>query len=42
MQQSFPSVLGMAKKYDDGDVWAALVANANVGGENVHRGAGKG
>ena len=32
----------MAKKYEDGDVWAALVANANVGGENVHRGAGKG
>lgn len=22
-----------------GDVWRALLANANVGGENVHRGA---
>lgn len=28
----------MAKKYD-GDAWAGLLANANVGGENVHRGA---
>lgn len=38
MQQSLPSVLAMTKKYSGGDVWAALLANANVGGENVHRG----
>ena len=28
----------MAAKYADADVWTALLANANVGGENVHRG----
>ena len=29
----------MHKKYSGDDVWKALLANANVGGENVHRGA---
>ncbi len=36
--------LGMVGKYaptaaDPGGVWRPLLANANVGGENVHRGA---
>jgi len=29
----------MAAKYEKANVWSALLANANVGGENVHRGA---
>jgi ADP-ribosylglycohydrolase len=29
----------MAKYMPHGDAWTGLVANANVGGENVHRGA---
>ena len=29
----------MAKKYGGDDVFDALLVNANVGGENVHRGA---
>jgi len=28
----------MTKKYSGGDVFQALLNNANVGGENVHRG----
>ena len=36
--RSLPTVLAMAKKYSGGDVFQALLNNANVGGENVHRG----
>ena len=40
LDQSFPPTLDMILKYDKKkDVWTGLVANANVGGENVHRGA---
>merc|ERR1712151_272822 len=40
LDQSFPPTLDMILKYDkEKDVWTGLVANANVGGENVHRGA---
>jgi len=44
LQQSFPPALNMACKYgresgDGAKAWEGLVANANVGGENVHRGA---
>ncbi|KAK7232032.1 ADP-ribosylglycohydrolase [Aureococcus anophagefferens] len=38
-RQSLPSALAMAKKYGGDDVFDALLVNANVGGENVHRGA---
>ena len=39
LQQSFPPALDMMAKYvPEGDAWTGLVANANVGGENVHRG----
>lgn len=43
LSQSLPGLLDMTAKYgkfssNDG-VWRALVANANVGGENVHRGS---
>lgn len=38
--QSVPSLLDMVAKYMPGcDVWKALLANANVGGESVHRGS---
>ena len=33
-----PNVLSAAKN-GGGDVWSALLANANRGGENVHTGA---
>ena len=40
LDQSFPPALDMILKYDkEKDAWTGLVANANVGGENVHRGA---
>ena len=40
LSQSVPSLLDMIAKYMPGnDVWKALIANANVGGENVHRGS---
>mmetsp|Transcript_17499 Transcript_17499/g.22814 ORF Transcript_17499/g.22814 Transcript_17499/m.22814 type:complete len:82 (+) Transcript_17499:927-1172(+) len=29
----------MARKYREQSVWQALIANANAGGENVHRAA---
>jgi len=38
IDQSFPSVLYLAARYAD-DFEEALVANANVGGDNCHRGA---
>lgn len=36
-----PSALDMAARHahTDADVWSSLLFNANVGGENVHRGA---
>eukprot|EP00568_Trieres_chinensis_P015438 CAMPEP_0183319354 /NCGR_PEP_ID=MMETSP0160_2-20130417/63314_1 /TAXON_ID=2839 ORGANISM="Odontella Sinensis, Strain Grunow 1884" /NCGR_SAMPLE_ID=MMETSP0160_2 /ASSEMBLY_ACC=CAM_ASM_000250 /LENGTH=379 /DNA_ID=CAMNT_0025485809 /DNA_START=93 /DNA_END=1232 /DNA_ORIENTATION=+ len=37
---SLPTLLDMISKYSrKGDAWTGLLANANVGGENVHRGA---
>ncbi|KAL7539316.1 hypothetical protein ACHAXR_009177 [Thalassiosira sp. AJA248-18] len=43
LSQSLPPTLDMLCKYTkqiDGDgLWKALIANANIGGENVHRGA---
>lgn len=41
LSQSVPSALDMAAKYDDtpNGAWVGLLANANNGGENVHRGA---
>ena len=36
---SLPSLFDMLMKYSTNDVWIGLVANANNGGENVHRGA---
>jgi ADP-ribosylglycohydrolase len=40
LTQSIPSLLDMIAKYLPGrDVWKALLANANVGGESVHRGS---
>jgi len=38
LQSSYPSLIHFAAKYGD-DFEAALLANANCGGENVHRGA---
>jgi ADP-ribosylglycohydrolase len=38
IDQSFPSVLYLAARYSN-DFEAALIANANVGGDNCHRGA---
>jgi ADP-ribosylglycohydrolase len=38
IEHSFPAVLYLAARYAD-DFEAALVANANVGGDNCHRGA---
>ncbi|KAJ8599593.1 hypothetical protein CTAYLR_004708 [Chrysophaeum taylorii] len=38
LSESFPSTLQMAVTYST-DVWTALLANANAGGENVHRGS---
>ena len=40
LDQSFPPALDMLAKYIPvGDAWTGLLANANVGGENVHRGS---
>lgn len=40
LSQSVPSLFNMIAKYLPGqDVWKALLANANVGGESVHRGS---
>jgi ADP-ribosyl-[dinitrogen reductase] hydrolase len=43
LAQSLPPTLDMIAKYarqtSDATCWQALLANANVGGENVHRGA---
>ena len=38
IEHSLPAVLYLAARYGD-DFEAALVANANVGGDNCHRGA---
>jgi ADP-ribosylglycohydrolase len=38
IDQSFPAVLYLAARYP-ADLEAALIANANVGGDNCHRGA---
>jgi len=38
IDQSFPALLYLAGRYAD-DFAAALIANANVGGDNCHRGA---
>ena len=38
IDQSFPAVLYLAARYPD-DFEAALIANANAGGDNCHRGA---
>jgi len=37
LSSSYPSLIHFAGKYG-GDFQAALLANANCGGENVHRG----
>jgi ADP-ribosylglycohydrolase len=41
LDQSLPSTLDLLAKFAPrrADVWPALLANANAGGENVHRGA---
>lgn len=43
LQSSLPGLVDMTAKYlqsnNDNNVWKALLANANVGGENVHRGS---
>lgn len=40
LSQSLPGMLDMIAKYfPKHDPWTALLANANVGGENVHRGS---
>lgn len=46
LRQSLPALLDMVAKYlprahdnNSGGVWDALLSNANVGGENVHRGS---
>lgn len=43
LSQSLPPTLDMLSKYsqqsDGAGLWKALIANANIGGENVHRGA---
>lgn len=40
LSQSLPPLLDMLAKYlPQKDVWGGLLANANVGGENVHRGS---
>lgn len=38
LEDAVPAVLHLARKYHD-DPEAALIANTNVGGDNVHRGA---
>ena len=44
LDQSIPALLDMVAKYlphakNGGGVWDALLSNANIGGENVHRGS---
>ena len=40
MSSSFPPTLDSLAKYlPERNAWTGLVANANVGGENVHRGS---
>jgi hypothetical protein len=41
LQSSVPTLLDMISKYTShsNDAWTGLLANANNGGENVHRGA---
>ena len=41
LQQSLPGLVDMTSKYvsTDNGVWQGLLANANTGGENVHRGS---
>ena len=39
LASALPACLEMTAKYADADVFEALMANANAGGENVHRGA---
>lgn len=39
LSTAFPALLDSVAKYAGGSVWAALLANANTGGENVHRGS---
>lgn len=40
LSTSLPSAFDMIKKYSkEADIWSGLLANANCGGENVHRGA---
>ena len=40
LSSSFPATLDTLAKYiPKRDAWTGLVANANVGGENVHRGS---
>jgi hypothetical protein len=41
LEQSLPPLVGMVAKYlpRHSQVWDVLLANANVGGENVHRGS---
>lgn len=43
LQQSLPGLIDMTAKYTGNsngeNVWQGLLANANVGGENVHRGS---
>ena len=41
LSQSIPPTLDMLNKYtqNNNSCWKALLANANIGGENVHRGA---
>jgi ADP-ribosyl-[dinitrogen reductase] hydrolase len=38
ISQSFPPTVNMIAKYQ-GRCWEGLLANANIGGENVHRGS---
>jgi ADP-ribosylglycohydrolase len=42
LEQSLPAAMDMLSKYGihhEADVWMGLLANANLGGENVHRGS---
>lgn len=39
LQDSLPALLDSALLHEHDSVWQSLLANANVGGENVHRGS---
>ena len=39
LDSAYPALLNGVVLYSDETVWNALLANANVGGENVHRGS---